>query len=272
MKKNLRILNKFLVFIVIKLLNKLLINSNLKIIPPYDELEKFKFNYNENSRRLILENNKNKISKIYIDSSLYNSKLCLLGKKFHSNKSSLNNNGHRSGFTGLYSLLFFHLKNANINIAEIGIEKNASTKMWRNYFNKAEIHGFEVDFEKIKKAKRDKLKNTYYHYMNVNIEKSINEGFKKIKKKFDIIIDDSTHIFNDQIRIIKNSKKYLKSGGILVIEDIYRNRKEYEEYKYYDKIKKFKKEFREILFIENRNINNYTANWKNEKILFFVKK
>jgi len=164
------------------------------------------------------------------------------------------------------------LKNANINIAEIGIEKNASTKLWRNYFNKAEIHGFEVDFEKIKKAKKDKLKNTYYHYMNVNIEKSINEGFKKIKKKFDIIIDDSTHIFNDQIRIIKNSKKYLKSGGILVIEDIYRNRKEYEEYKYYDKVKKFKNEFREILFIENRNINNYTASWKNEKILFFVKK
>ena len=32
------------------------------------------------------------------------------------------------------------------------------------------------------------------------------------------------------------------------------------------------KYFREIIFIETLNMNNYTAGWKNEKILFFVKK
>jgi len=268
MKKNLRILNKFLVFIVIKLLNKLLINSNLKIIPPYDELEKFKFNYNENSRRLILENNKNKISKIYIDSSLYNSKLCLLGKKFNSNKSSLNNNGQRSGFTGLYSLLFFHLKNANINIAEIGIEKNASTKMWRKYFNKANLYLFEFDKLKIQNAKKDNLKKTYYNFIDVSSSKIIKDSFKKTKLKFDVIIDDSTHNFNHQINIVKEVKNFLKPDGLLIIEDI---SKQIHEKEYETALKNILPEFKKVMFIETYHSNNFTSNYFMTKLLFIVK-
>ena len=77
---------------------------------------------------------------------------CESGKKYNTNKSSYNLVGHRSGYTGLYYLLFDKLKNKEINFAEIGIEKNASTKVWRDYFSKAKIHGFEYDKDKIKLA------------------------------------------------------------------------------------------------------------------------
>ena len=43
--------------------------------------------------------------------------------------------------------------------------------------------------------------------------------------------------------IIKNTHRFIKSGGYLVIEDIYRFRKGYEESRYYEKLKYLKKIF-----------------------------
>ena len=272
MKKIVRILTKYIIYYLIKIINALLKYSIYKVYPPLDNLDKFKFKYSDDTRRLVIDTKKNQFDKIYIDSSFYNSELCELGKKYYSNKSAFNFKGHRSGFSGIYSVLFFHLKSKSIKLAEIGIEKNASTNMWRNYFKKAEIHAFDHDISKIKKAKKQYLKRTFYHKLNVNYDNEINEVFKSLKKKFDIIIDDSTHIFEDQIRIINNCHKYLNQGGILIIEDIYKNKKKYDEINYYNELKKIKKEFQEIIFIESSHVNNYTASWKNEKILFLVKK
>ena len=53
--------------------------------------------------------------------------------------------------------------------------------------------------------------------------KIIDESFKKTKIKYDIIIDDSTHIFEHQINVINECFKYLNKDGILIIEDIYKN-------------------------------------------------
>ena len=41
LKKNFRILNKFLVYIILKLINFLLYRTNFKIIPSIDQLDKF---------------------------------------------------------------------------------------------------------------------------------------------------------------------------------------------------------------------------------------
>ena len=111
-----------------------------------------------------------------------------------------------------------------------------------------------------------------YHYIDVNEKKIIISQFTKTKKKYDIIIDDSTHLFTHQINIISSTYKFLKPGGILVIEDIYKFRKGYEENKYYEKLKPVFKFFSYITFIDTPHINNFTANWKNEKILLLIKK
>ena len=66
-----------------------------------------------------------KLGKIIFDSSLDETNLCKLGRKFNTNKSGINLDGHRSGYTSLYNLLFYHLINKNCSVAEIGIEKNA---------------------------------------------------------------------------------------------------------------------------------------------------
>ena len=271
-KKIYRKLNKHFLINFIKMIDPLFQKIGIYLHPKFGELKKYKLIYAKKTRRYLIKREYPSFNKFFIDTSLSNTQLCLLGKKYPTNKSPLNTKGHRSGFTGIYTLLFSSLKNKKINIAEIGIEKNSSTKIWRNYFTESKIFAFEFDKKKIREAKKIKLKNTSYFETDVTNKKKIRDSFKKADCKFDIIIDDSTHIFEDQINIIEETYRFLKKDGILIIEDIYRYVKNYEECNYYNNLNYLQKEFNEIFFIESVNYNNFNASWKNEKVLVFIKK
>ena len=271
-KKVFRILSKFLLILFTKIIQPLFRMLDISIYPPYSKINDFDYIYSSETRRLVFNlKKKETFNKIFIDTSLNKSLLCNLGKKFSTNKSPLNITGHRSGFTGIYNLLFSSMKDKKINFAEIGIEKNSSIKMWREFFSFANIHAFEFDEKKIENGKNDNLKNTFYHNIDVRNATSILNSFHEIDSKFDIIIDDSTHNFNDQINIVKNCHQFLNNNGILVLEDIYKYRKDYSELNYFNSLNDLKHLFSEIVFIETSHINNYTANWRNEKILLFVR-
>jgi len=271
-RKIYRVFSKFLLIFFTKMLSPILRLLGLTINPPYNKVDNFGYIFSKETRRLVFDlKKKDSFNKIFVDTSLNKSALCNLGAKHSTNKSPFNIEGFRSGFTGIYNLLFLSLRNKEINFAEIGIEKNASIKMWRDYFSLANIHAFEFNKEKIRKGKNDNLKNTFYHYIDVTSESGIYDNFKKANLKFDILIDDSTHWFDNQINIVKNSIPFLNSNGLLIVEDIHKFRKGYAEKNYYNSLKNFKDFFSEIVFIETSDINNYTANWKNEKILLLVR-
>jgi SAM-dependent methyltransferase len=271
-KKIYRKLNKHFLINFIKMIDPLFDKIGIYLHPKFGELKQYELLYANKTRRYLVNKKNKSFNKFFIDSSLSNTDLCLLGKKYPTNKSPLNINGHRSGFTGIYTLLLSNIKNKRINIAEIGIEKNSSTKIWRDYFNNSKIFAFEFDKKKIINAKKSKLKNTFYFETDVTNRQSIKNSFKKTKCKFDIIIDDSTHIFEDQINIVNETYKFLKKDGILIIEDIYRYLKDYNEENYYNKLNHLQKEFNDIFFIESINYNNFNASWRNEKMLVFIKK
>jgi SAM-dependent methyltransferase len=270
-KKIYRIIYKYIIFILLKLFNLILLKSDFSIIPTLNKVDFSNFIYSKNTRRLVFHKNNNLFNRIVIDSSLSETKLCKLGKKYQTNKSSINIEGARSGYTTFFTILFSSFRDKKINVAEIGIEKNGSIKLWREYFKKAVIYAFEFEKKKIELAKRHKLKKTYYYEINVHDKKSIYSSFQKTKVKFDLIIDDSTHIFDDQIRVIKNCYKFLKTNGIMIIEDIYRFRSGYQDHKYFNELSTYKKYFHEIFFIETKHVNNFTASWRNEKILLLLR-
>ena len=163
------------------------------------------------------------------------------------------------------------MRNSYINFAEIGILENASIKMWREFFTNANIDGFEFDENLLFKAKNEKLDNTEYFKIDVRNRENIKNSFLKANKEYDVIIDDSTHDFNDQINIIFTVKDYLKPGGYLIIEDIFSRKTRYSEKNYYEAINEIKSEFQDIFFINCSNRYNYGGIFFNHKVLVLIK-
>ena len=237
-----------------------------KILNKIDILRTFKF------RKKNISDFENKFKTISIDSSNYFSKLCFLGGKFGSDKSVFcTKTPYKHSYTAIYNILLSHLKNNHINFAEIGILENASIKMWREFFKNANIDGFEFDEDLLIKAENERLKNTKYFKIDVRNRESIKKSFLKTNKEYDVIIDDSTHIFDDQINIIFAAKKFLKPGGYLIIEDIFSKKTKYSEKNYYQAIKEIKSEFSDIFFINCTNKYNYGGLFFNHKILVLIK-
>jgi len=162
---------------------------------------------------------------MFLDSTTCVTDLCLLGKKFKTDKSPLNPGGEtlqaRKGFTAFYSMIFAGLRNREINFCEIGIEDGGSIQMWEKYFTRANLFAFELDPNKIEKSKKLTTK-TIFLKTNVDSEQRLTQTFVDTGVEFDIIIDDSSHHRPHQLNIIRTAPKFLKSGGILIIEDVHR--------------------------------------------------
>jgi SAM-dependent methyltransferase len=203
---------------------------------------------------------------LYIDSTNCITDLCKKGAEFNTDKSPFATNAgfykHRKGFTAFYQILLSPYYNKPIDIAEIGIADAASMQLWSHLFKKANIYGFEFNNDLIAKAVKLNIPNTKYLHTDVSRFEYLDKTFADTNVLFDIIIDDSTHAREHQNNIINTCYKYLKSGGILVIEDIMRD----------DDIEQFfidESEWYFHCFVtchhENRNCNN-------DKLLYLIKR
>lgn len=202
------------------------------------------------------------------------SELCIIGKKYDTDKSSQRNNitnsRHCHPYTLFYDELFNNRKNDKLNIAELGILEGGSLLMWKEYFKNSKIYGFEYNNNLINNFKK-KFNNDRITLSNIDVtnKNSIINAFSKLNILFDIIIDDTTHQFEDQIRVIENTYKYLKPGGILIIEDIF---KSYNENDYIEKLKPILNNFQDYYFIELDHNNKNSYEWNNDKLFVLLNK
>jgi SAM-dependent methyltransferase len=210
-----------------------------------------------------------KINSIRIDSTNSMTDLCMLGIKYPTDKSPYNQEQglHKHAYTAIYDLLFSHRRYDDLILGEIGILDNNSMLSWREYFPNAVLHGFEYSQERLSKALNDNLPNTYYHFMDVLHKDSIRNGLS-IFTGFDIIIEDSTHVFEDQIRVANEAVKFLKTGGFLVIEDIFINA---DESKYEQELDHLSEYFSSATFIFADHDLKHSPNWNNDKLLVLVR-
>ena len=204
---------------------------------------------------------------LFIDSTEIITPLCISGAVSNTDKSPYAMNSvccqHRKGFTGVYSLLFSHFSDKEINFAEIGIENGASLLMWRECFPNANIYGFEFHEHKIDLSKSLHIKNVQYDTIDVSNENSIKSTFEKTNVLFDVILDDSLHENDSHNLKIANLHKHIKKGGILIIEDIDRS----------EDISTFKinnEDWSYYTFITCHHKNRYCSD--NDKILYLVKR
>jgi len=197
--------------------------------------------------------------------------LCLLGLKYPTDKSPLTiDSWHRHSYTPVYSLLFSPLKNREINLAEIGTLNGHGLQMFREFFPRATLRGFECDTEMRQVCENLGLEDTKIHFIDVRDEESIREAFDEAGLQFDIIFDDSSHLIEDQLRIIRYVTPYLKPGGMMIIEDIFDDDRS-PEHRFESVIEEFGDTYAFSSFIYPENRRSYVGDWNNEKLLLLIK-
>jgi 23S rRNA U2552 (ribose-2'-O)-methylase RlmE/FtsJ len=131
-------------------------------------------------------------------------------------------------FTEFYNDYFMEFKDKEINILEIGILNGASIRMLACFFEKAQIYGIDINEKSINDIKYPVFQNRIKTYLcsQVDFDK-IDVLFKNIK--FDIIIDDGSHLTSHQRKTLGHMFKYLNKGGIYVCEDLHAYTKGYND-------------------------------------------
>ena len=165
-------------------------------------------------------------------------------------------------------MLLAPYKNKPIRFAEIGVAGGGSVAMWAQYFTAASMFFFDRDTNFLAHAQGFGFPRTSFMLMDVEKAESIRASFQEMGGNLDIILDDSSHNINHQVDIVRESIPFLKSGGILLIEDVFRN----ETNEAYQKvIAPIKDQLSFFAFFEMEHANKFSPGWDNDKILMLVK-
>ena len=129
---------------------------------------------------------------------------------------ALSDKGTLHCYLPVYDEIMLPYRRKATDILEIGVQFGGSMTLWVNYFTRAHIHGIDPTDQLIYPIKSNK-RCTYYNADGYNQE-FITKTFKE--NSMDIIIDDGPHTLDSMLSFAKIFPSYLKSGGLLIIEDI----------------------------------------------------
>jgi len=210
-----------------------------------------------------------RIKTITIDSEESHTELCDLGNMSDKSPHNIIAHFHKHPYTPIYSLLLGPLRNKPITFCEIGIAGGYSIKMWRDYFCK-DTKIVAMDYDPNLTAHIDTLHfpNVITALMDVTSEEVIETNFHTLGLTYDIILDDSDHEFNSHICLVKKATQFLKPGGMLLIEDIFRS----NTAQMYEKaLEGLLTPFESIYYIKAEHKNRDSGTWNNDGILAFIK-
>jgi hypothetical protein len=123
---------------------------------------------------------------------------------------------HTSYFQ-VYEDLLQKFVGTEIIFVEVGVLNGGSLFMWRDYFGeKARIIG--IDFNPIAKKWQD---CGFEIYIGDQADPNFWKGFYEQVGKIDILLDDGGHTNTQQIQTTLSSIKFIKNGGLLIVEDVH---------------------------------------------------
>lgn len=212
------------------------------------------------------------MNSLTIDSSRCPTSLCTMCAAAGTDKGPFTPGGaHRHPYTAPYSLFFEPLRNRPIKFAEVGVHAGASLRVWRSFFTRARIYGFDLDRNLVEYIRDMGMPGVFLDTMDGSKASSIQEKFKHWSNDgelFDVIIDDASHSPEDQATMIVNAMQFLKQGGLLIVEDIFR---ETSEKPFEEALEKVKDLVSFHTFIVCEHENRYSPGWNNDKMLVLVR-
>jgi hypothetical protein len=128
----------------------------------------------------------------------------------NSNSDKLTNHGYQR----IYPWFLSHFKTTDVNLLEIGVADSESLKLWKNYFEKVNLYAIDILPLIISDVKVN------FSQLDQSSERELLEFANNLKVKFDIIIDDGSHVPDHQMLTLLNLWETLKDGGVYIIEDI----------------------------------------------------
>ena len=140
---------------------------------------------------------------------LYKKDLLYLFKYFNSLK-------HEHSYEDFFHENLKKFKNKNIDILEIGMAKGDGLASFYFYFPDSKLIGVDNNPFRI----RYKSKRIRHMYVDISSKDIMKNLSNHLNQKFDIILEDCSHLLVDQIKCFSENFKNLKRGGIYIIEDL----------------------------------------------------
>lgn len=118
------------------------------------------------------------------------------------------------GYHRFYPWFLTHLRGQNVNFLEIGIDKTESLKLWKGYFGSVNLHGLDIDDKEFNDTE------VTLHKIDQSNALELDKFVATVGIKFDVILDDGSHVPEHQILTINKLWDLVEPGGIYIIEDI----------------------------------------------------
>lgn len=115
------------------------------------------------------------------------------------------------GYTGYYERHFADLQPIRTYLLEIGVASGASMRMWNDWFTNKSSSFVGIDIE-------EKTPKNFDDRTSVIIADGTDYNWTG--QRFDIIIDDGSHVSDDIVRAIHHWWPKLNHGGWYVVEDL----------------------------------------------------
>jgi len=115
-----------------------------------------------------------------------------------------------------YQHHFQPLKHRELNLLEIGVQNGGGLWMWQKYFPNAQIFGIDVD-KYCKRHEGDRIRASIGSQGDPKFLRQVSEE----AGGFDIVIDDGSHVMDDQITSFAVLFPLMRLGGIYVFEDLH---------------------------------------------------
>jgi hypothetical protein len=119
------------------------------------------------------------------------------------------------GYTRAYERHFAPLRGRPIALLEIGIGGGASLRLWRDYFRRGTIYGLDVADRRGLEAEGIRT------FQGRQADEDVLERLLLRTGPLDVVIDDGSHFWADQVASFRKLYPHLKPGGYYVIEDLH---------------------------------------------------
>jgi glycosyltransferase involved in cell wall biosynthesis len=112
------------------------------------------------------------------------------------------------------------VQSSMVGFAPEGYRPGGSLRSWRGFFPNATIFGIDVQPD----TQFDDEERIVTLLCDSTDPDQVNKLMSKLNyREFDIIVDDGSHILENQFKTLRNFYPFLKNGGLYVVEDVAHN-------------------------------------------------